>query len=142
MRDALFIGLIGAVAVYTILAQVETQHFLDADRNQFTGYQHVAWDTGYIVGAEYVIRPNGVMRHTDDGTHGDGGWGKVAVGVDPTGMAYTTATYEDNVENYWHEHGPAYSGEMPCIVVTFDADDDGDVDLADFAAFQREMGRP
>jgi len=89
----------------------------------------------------HVIRPiTRVIREAMPPEH-DGGWGPLAV-IDPRGWWSQTEHYTDEHEVTYREAGRAYDGPLPCVVVTFDADDDGRVDLRDYAEFQNLFGGP
>jgi len=111
------------------IGQVQQTWVVDPD---YTGPTYNGWT--------HVIRPNGVIREAMPPEH-DGGWGPLAV-IDPRGWWSVTEHYNDQHELTYREAGRAYDGPLPCVVVTFDADDDGDVDLEDYAAFQRQIGGP
>lgn len=116
------------------LGQVQ-QTFLNTDHAS-TGYGP------YSMAAEYVIRPGGEMRVADETGH-DGGWGELVLeSVNLAGAAWVVETYTDDGARISSTQGNSYAGTGPCVVVFFDADDDGDVDLVDFASFQRLMGGP
>jgi hypothetical protein len=99
-----------------MLLQPETQVFFDTAPGGYGPH-----------GYDYVGRPDGTLRTTVACEPGPGGWGDTVIG---------------HVEFY--VDGALCEGascNVPCeVYVNFDADCDGDVDLQDFAEFQRAFG--